>query len=201
MSLRRILPALLLAAGLLLGTSAQAVPMAITAGDLLGSETLIDFESGVDGTEILNSIAGITFSAGMFFDATQAPPFMGTGQTATNFTAPSFSITNPITVTFSSAVGYFAFDAITNNADDLEITVFSVGGGSTVLNFTTSLTTSFVGVKDIDGIIGFEIAAVGSSNGALAIDNVRVPEPRLLALVGIGGLALAGSRRRPTPQA
>lgn len=196
MSLRRILPALLFAASLLLSSSVHAVPMAITAGDLLGSETLIDFESGIDGTEILNSLAGITFSSGLYFDATQAPPFMGTGQTATNFASPSFSITNPITVSFASAVSHFAFDAITNGSDDLAITVLSVGGGSTVLNFTTSLTTSFVGVRDVDGIIGFQIAAVGTSNGALAIDNLRVPEPRLLALIGIGGLALAGSRRR-----
>ncbi len=201
MSLRRILPALLLAAGLVLGGSAQAVPVVITAGDLLGTEALIDFESGTAGDEILGSLAGVTFSNGIFFDATQAPPFMGTGQTATNFTSPSFSITSTIMVTFDSAVSHFAFDAITNDGDDLDITVFSVGGGSTVFNFNTSLTPSFVGVQDLDGILGFQIAATTNVNGAFAIDNLRVPEPRLLALVGIGGLALAGSRRRPTSEA
>lgn len=176
---------------LLLGAgSASAVPILATPGDFDGSETLLTFDSIAQDEEITTQFAAFSVIGGLFGDTIAAPGFMGSGTAASNFEAASPPFFDVIDVVFTTPVSRFRFDAITNGADDVEIEVFSGGGGSFNFVFNTSTTPSSIAILDPDAILAIQIRIVGTGNHAFALDNLEyaVPEPglALLVLVGLG---------------
>ncbi len=192
--IRALLPAVLV---LLLSAGASAVPIVAPAASFDGSETLIDFGSVAQDTEITTQFAGITVSGGLFGDTTASPGFFGTGTAAANFQGSSAPFFNVLDFVFSTPLDRFRFDAITNGVDDLELDIFSVGGATTTLFFNTSTTVSSVAVQDVAGILGFQLRVIGSGNNAFAMDSLEyasIPEPSLLFLLLPGTLMVL--RRR-----
>ncbi|MBI1924116.1 PEP-CTERM sorting domain-containing protein [Candidatus Poribacteria bacterium] len=177
----------------------------ITLRAFSGSETVIDFESIAQNVEITSQFSGLgpTFSGGLFGDTLSGPALLGSAVTASNFQSRFPPFFNPITVTFSALIARVGFDAVTNAPDVLVITTFRSAVPTETITFDTSLTPSFLGIGDLEGIDRIEIEAPVNFNGGFATDNFRfegspavVPEPSSLLLLGVGILAVLGRRRK-----
>jgi hypothetical protein len=157
------------------------------------------------GTPITSQYAGLgaTFSPSLFYNV--QPIFFPTAELA-NFDLVS-NINNPVTIQFAHPVTAAAFAVQTNPGTS---TFTALLGGVPEETFTAPTALSFVPdlthANDFFGFQGitFDAIQVTSNTTFFQIDNLQigaapapapVPEPSSLALLSLGGIALAGWRR------
>jgi hypothetical protein len=180
---------------LLVSSHAFAIPTLITLANFQPGDTLIDFNT-VTNNQVLDAAflaQGVAFT-NLWGDTTgQSASIFGSGA-AENFTSSCFAVggCDTVTATFTSPVRRVGFDFITN-AGTTSIQVLLAG---TIFNIPSTLTPSFVGIEDLDGIT--EIRITAPVNQAIGMDNFRigVPEPATTALLGLGLLGMSVIRRR-----
>ena len=197
----------------LLAGSADAAPISVGEGAFSGTATSIDF-SGRGFNELVTTqyaSVGVTFSGGLYANVLAGDP----APSAQNYPFGAPTLTNTITIDFSSSMLRAGFDVRTpTTGDSLNVSVSAYSGDTLVstgnLVFGTSAAWTFVGIEDAaDGIDRLVLSATSPSTGsrAFAIDNFRfeapavIPEPSA-ALLFPAGLLIASSalRRRRLPR-
>jgi hypothetical protein len=193
----KLVSRLAVAAAFALSSSAAAQPVAV-AGPVSGS-SVINFNSISDFTSLSNQFAGLgvsIVSSCFMTNNNFAGDFGGDPMQATNFDqhaedcAGGSNYFPSVTFNFSSTIGYFGLNGISNGNITLTNANGFVSGFSSVPN-----PANFVGFTDATGFNSVTITA--DVNNAFAIDDVSftstVPEPSSIALVAAGMLAVAAA--------
>lgn len=188
-----------------------------TTGPASGS-TIIDFESFLNGSQIVTPLAGVTVTGGVcandkFGTAPTGPGFFASQIAASNFADfgddCGFPAFQPFTFTFSQSITAFGFLAVTaGDTDENDIggpIFFSTAGGTISIPAAFDLNTQtagWVGFSDTTPFTSVTISVAG--NGAIAFDDVAfvtaTPEPASAGLLATGliGMAVVLRRRRKT---
>ena len=200
---RAVVLAAMLVAGLATAPAANAAPVMVGL-DAFAFAKLYTFDELSNNTPILDQYAadGIFFSPGMV--ATDAL-FVPLGIAATNGD-PAVPIGTDITITLPS-VSKVGFDIITADSSKTQFLISAYAGGVLVPTGSfvvdTKFSRTFVGFQDvalgIDRIVINAFSEDGSNpDTAFLMNDLRVPEPATMALVGLGLIGAAVRRRRST---
>ena len=187
-------------ATLLCAAAAQAAPLHNTTG-LSGSFATENFDTNAgSGTLAASQFAGVTFSPEDYVNDTYSGAFPHIVNSAiTNFVPDFCPCLSPTSMTFSSALSEAAF-AFVSNVQGMTFAAYL--GGSLVESdfYTTNNSGDFYGFT---GIVFDKIVITGdsTSNNAYVLDMLQtkagaVPEPGILALLGLAGLVAIGAARR-----
>ena len=194
--------------GLILAmTPLSAIAVPIGQGAFSGSETLINYDSHAHGTVITNQYSGL----GAIFNNTN-----GTTTADSDVGGVLISNSNPNVafvelgrggvqeISFSGSVRLFGTWFETSLGESLILDVFGTSGlieqvTEIGTNLGANLLEGFIGVQTNEDIVRVELRS--STDGFnFAIDDTRfegiaVPEPSILALLGIGFIGMAAVRR------
>ena len=191
-------------AALLSAAAAQAAPLHNLTG-LSGSFATENFDTNAgSGTVAANQFSGVTFSPGDYVNGTYngvAPNFVNSA--ITNFVPNTCPCLSPTSMTFSSALSEAAFAFVSNP----QSTTFDAYLGGTLVESDIYATNSSGDFYGFTGITFDRIVITGDGNvvarDAYALDMlqtkaapVSVPEPGMLALLGLAGLGAIGAALR-----
>ena len=181
--------------------SSGATPINGAATGLGAPAVLIDFEAGaIAGTTVITTqFAGVTFGDGTN-DFIMDTGGAGSGQNIIGRFLQTFnSSVVPGSIKFDENVRAAGFNLRTNE-DTTTFTAFLDGVFVETFNATTDLVASsnFFGFTDIIfDEIRFDMAIVGQQGFNLDnLEFITVPEPSLVALLGLGLIGLGAMRRR-----
>lgn len=176
---------------------------------LSNAATSISFseQSIADYTAVTNQFAaqGITFSAGIFYNAQGPASFPGiSGDYVGNFNSvPAVLPTTPFSVYFNSAQTRAGFGFVTNPSN----TLFEAYLGGVLMASSNLVATSYLDPNSyfgFDGVTFDEIRITRTGDESALLDNVQyggtsvVPEPGSFVLLGsmlIPGAAILRRRR------
>jgi hypothetical protein len=160
-------------------TTAVAAPTTATLADFSTDAILVDFEDIVTGEPVDNQYAvdGVVFSAGMFGTTSYYTQFDKSYGNIAACNFYNYASYPDITVEFSSPTTAAGFYIITNDADDTNLEVYTLSGGS--LSYTGSVFfdtqvwggATFVGVQDPAGFDALVIDVEDNLNNAFCMDD------------------------------
>ena len=191
---------ILATAALLCSVAVQAAPLHNTTG-LSGSFATENFDTNAgSGTLAASQFSGVTFSPEDYVNDRYDGIYPNmVNSSITNFVPNMCPCLSPTSLTFSSTLSEAAFAFVSN----IQGMTFAAYLGGTLVEsdfYTTDYSGDFYGFTGIsfDKIV---ITGDGTSDDAYILDMLQtkagaVPEPGMLALLGLAGLGAIGAARR-----
>ena len=159
------------------------------------ASTLYDFEGFADNTNLVNQIAGITFSnatvftAGLSLNEISFPPSSGVNVIASDIDSISLAFDNPV----------FSVQANFTFADQILLEAFDIN--NVLLGSAQSLASNVLGSWENIAISRSGISLLKITGASqFTVDDLSItaaPEPSALLLIGAGGLLAARLKKRP----
>ncbi|PRC93206.1 PEP-CTERM sorting domain-containing protein [Solimicrobium silvestre] len=191
------------------GSTAYATPTVSVGIGSFSSGPDITFETLSNSTPITNQYSGlgVTFS-NFWADTSYGTTFFSDAGNvgADNFAGPGGCCTSSATINFTTDYSMVGFEIVSNG--NTTINVLSANNEMDTFNFNARPNSNsgiFVGLENLSGISEISFGP-SAENDAFLIDNIRlegaapqpgtVPEPGILALLGIGLIGFYFARRK-----